>query len=685
MLAVPERYADLQTPSHEVQEVIYEKSGGHPVIVALAADWLAEWGIGAISEVKDLQPAQFKRAMVSKILDLSTPEDQAILRMAHIYHRFNAEILDASYPELETEGLEPGRVIEKLSRFSFVKYWPESGECLLHEEMIDLVEEYVWDEIDSTKEVRQDVSADIVGYYDQALAGEVNERTRWVLEAERMYHRLYSNLEEGRPELWHMADQAWTQYKLDFVKMLVSKGEEANRRLKDPLLSAMCRVIRAWVNLEEWALERARELAQSVLDDPVSTRRLRATAMAVLGVYADRKGKGDLAIKRYQEALELYRDLEQRLAAGEELLEERGIPNLSGVRVEIAMLLNSIGIVQRRRGLFDEALRSYSRAREVARQEGDLEWLAAALNNVGNVERLRGNLPLAHNLCQQALRYRERLHRKYPGAAYLRDVALSHNTLGMVLRDMREHEEAHKHFAQAEEMFKQLDDRSGVARAIRNIGWVCFIQGKAADKEGVQRKWFEEALRHYERSLKICQEFNIEPELSNLLNKIGIAQRALGDTQAARQSFVRSLDLARGRNDNLFIANNLVRLAEMAYAARDLEQVAAYAEQVRQFQEQGFRFGLTYAELEELLAQVALDAGEYEKAVQHMGENYAHLARLNRWRFDRKIDHLREFLEKLPPDWQRKGAERLIRFWKEQGLEEQYGDLTAICEEYIIE
>jgi len=106
---------------------------------------------------------------------------------------------------------------------------------------------------------------------------------------------------------------------------------------------------------------------------------------------------------------------------------------------------------------------------------------------------------------------------------------------------------------------------------------------------------------------------------------------------------------------------------------------------VRQFQEQGFRFGLTYAELEELLAQVALDAGEYEKAVQHMGENYAHLARLNRWRFDRKIDHLREFLEKLPPDWQRKGAERLIRFWKEQGLEEQYGDLTAICEEYIIE
>ena len=655
------------------------------MIVALAADWLAEWGIGAISEVKDLQPAQFKRAMVSKILDLSTPEDQAILRMAHIYHRFNAEILDASYPELETEGLEPGRVIEKLSRFSFVKYWPESGECLLHEEMIDLVEEYVWDEIDSTKEVRQDVSADIVGYYDQALAGEVNERTRWVLEAERMYHRLYSNLEEGRPELWHMADQAWTQYKLDFVKMLVSKGEEANRRLKDPLLSAMCRVIRAWVNLEEWALERARELAQSVLDDPVSTRRLRATAMAVLGVYADRKGKGDLAIKRYQEALELYRDLEQRLAAGEELLEERGIPNLSGVRVEIAMLLNSIGIVQRRRGLFDEALRSYSRAREVARQEGDLEWLAAALNNVGNVERLRGNLPLAHNLCQQALRYRERLHRKYPGAAYLRDVALSHNTLGMVLRDMREHEEAHKHFAQAEEMFKQLDDRSGVARAIRNIGWVCFIQGKAADKEGVQRKWFEEALRHYERSLKICQEFNIEPELSNLLNKIGIAQRALGDTQAARQSFVRSLDLARGRNDNLFIANNLVRLAEMAYAARDLEQVAAYAEQVRQFQEQGFRFGLTYAELEELLAQVALDAGEYEKAVQHMGENYAHLARLNRWRFDRKIDHLREFLEKLPPDWQRKGAERLIRFWKEQGLEEQYGDLTAICEEYIIE
>jgi hypothetical protein len=61
------------------------------------------------------------------------------------------------------------------------------------------------------------------------------------------------------------------------------------------------------------------------------------------------------------------------------------------------------------------------------------------------------------------------------------------------------------------------------------------------------------------------------------------------------------------------------------------------------------------------------------------------LARLNRWRFDRKIGGLREFLEALPDEWKRRGAERLIRFWEEEGLAEEYRDLTAICEEYIMQ
>jgi tetratricopeptide (TPR) repeat protein len=199
--------------------------------------------------------------------------------------------------------------------------------------------------------------------------------------------------------------------------------------------------------------------------------------------------------------------------------------------------------------------------------------------------------------------------------------------------------------------------------------------------------WFERALRHYERSYQVCEEFRIEPELPNLLNKMAIAYRALGKTEKARETFTRSTERAREQSDNLFIANNLVRLAEIAYEAGDLKMVAAYTDELKQqFQEQGFRFGLAYAEMEELLAQVALDAGEYEEAFRHLGENYAHLARLNRWRFDRKINVLREFFDALPDEeWRRRCGEQMIRFWEKQGLAERYADLTAVCDGYIME
>jgi len=679
----PERYDDLDKPPAEV-ETIWEKSEGHPVIVALATDWLAEWGTGSITDVADLPPEQFKMAMVIKVLDLATPEDQAIIRMAHVYHRFDAEILDAVYPELRKKGFDLGQVIQKLRRFSFMKYWPETGNCLLHDEMQRLVERHVWGGIDSAKDTRREISANIVNYYDQVLTREPDERTRWSLEAERMYHRLYSDLEQARPEFWHQMDKAWSTYRLDLMTMLLAKGKEVNTRLRDPLLGVLWRAARAWVELDEWNLERARELAQSVLDDPACTQRPRATALAALGVYADRKGDGDLAVEHYRKALELYRDLEARLGRGEALPAEHGIPRLSGVRVEISMLLNRIGIAHRRKGLLDEAVDYYNQARVVARQGRNREWLAAALNNTANVERLRGNLLLARSLCEQALRYRESLHKEHLGVAYLQDVGLSYLTLGLVLRDMGEYDRAQGHFERAEGMFEQLRFRLGLVWSARNLGWVCYLRGKSVGDESGRRKWFEKALSHYERSRQVCEGFHIEIELPNLLNKIGIAQRALGDTEAAQQTFTKSLELAHSHNDNPFIANNLVRLAEMAYP-EDLEQVAAYADELHQFQEQGFRFGLFYAEMEELLAQVALDAGEYGGAFQHVGENYAHLARLNRWRFDRKINDLREFFEALPDDeWRRRCAQQLIQFWEEQGLAEEYADLTTICEEYIM-
>jgi tetratricopeptide (TPR) repeat protein len=680
----PGRYEDLKEPPSEIH-VIWEKSRGHPVIVALTADWLAEWGTGMVADVADLSPEDFTRELVSKVRELETPEDEAIVRMAHVHHRFNARILEATYPDLPAKGLDPRAVIQTLRRFSFVKYWPETGTCLLHDEMQRLIERYVLDEIDKTKDLRREISAEMVEYYDGALAQEPDERRRWVLEAERMYHHLYSGARGAYADFWHKLDEAWDTYRLDLMRMVQTKGEEANTRLHDPTLEVLCLAARTWVSLEEWDLERVHDLAQRVLAHPAGVQTTRATALTVLSIYAERTGAVEDALETYHEALRIYQHLEERLEREETLADEHHIPTLPYVRNEIAKLYNHIGIVHRKNGQLDEAIEYYNRARDIAVQAENLEWWAASLNNIGNVDRLQGQLETALRLCRQALKLRRTLQARHPGLAYQRDIALSHNTLGMVLRDMQQHDDAQEHFEQAERMFERLHDRSGLARSIRNQGWVCFLKGKHAETEQESRKHFREALQHYGRSHKICVAFHIESELPNLLNKIGIAERALGHTEAAQRAFTRSLDLAYEHNDNLFIVHDLVRLAEMAYQAGDLERMRAYVETVEQFKARGLRFGLAYAEMEELLADVALDREQYATAFQHLGRSFAYLARLNRWRFDRKLPVLHEFFEALPNKIaQRQYGAQLKEYWVAQGLGDTHADLTVICEEYIM-
>ena len=172
-------------------------SGGRPILVAVLVDWFRDGH--ALSELLAYtQPEEFEKAMVDYIRKLRHPEDRAILAMAHLYRRFDEDIL-AHILDLSIE--DATRLILSLSRFTFVKYRPtlgnESGSCLLHDAMRDMVNKYIWSALDPLGEYRLGWSSKIVSYYEDKIEVENDRLKRQSFCLERLHYWLDSNLEDA--------------------------------------------------------------------------------------------------------------------------------------------------------------------------------------------------------------------------------------------------------------------------------------------------------------------------------------------------------------------------------------------------------------------------------------------------------------------------------------------------------
>src|SRR6266700_312753 len=84
---------DVDEMSTEILKKIYEKTEGRPILIGLVVDFLNR-KVMSLEKLLDVPTSQFEEYLVGQINQLDSPQKRAILIMAHIYHRFNAELLD---------------------------------------------------------------------------------------------------------------------------------------------------------------------------------------------------------------------------------------------------------------------------------------------------------------------------------------------------------------------------------------------------------------------------------------------------------------------------------------------------------------------------------------------------------------------------------------------------------------
>lgn len=216
---------------------------------------------------------------------------------------------------------------------------------------------------------------------------------------------------------------------------------------------------------------------------------------------------------RYAEALDcLHKSLK--------IVEDMGS---AADRWSLANKLQSIGLIYRRQGNHDQAL-AYARRSLAIFEETDDKFAVANLqNNIGVIYKAQGSHAQALEWFQKALSGYEAL-KNTPG------VARGLNNIGDTYRLLGRYDEALAPLQKSLQLREQGKDRRGISLSFNNLGRLYYEQGKYAELLEVSR-----------RAAQLAESINDPEELWTAQEKIGRALYALGQPEAARESFLASI------------------------------------------------------------------------------------------------------------------------------------------------
>lgn len=146
----------------------------------------------------------------------------------------------------------------------------------------------------------------------------------------------------------------------------------------------------------------------------------------------------------------------------------------------------------------------------------------------------------------------------------VRDMSLSR---GRMYREGGFYEAAHTEFREARGLSEELDDRSGIATSLGNIGLVARRQGD-----------FEAAREYHEDSLDISEDLDDQSGIAKSLNSLGAVAHEQGDFETARGYYEDSLAIREELGDRSGIATCLNNLGLVAQEQSDFEAAQEYHE-----------------------------------------------------------------------------------------------------------
>jgi serine phosphatase RsbU (regulator of sigma subunit) len=248
-----------------------------------------------------------------------------------------------------------------------------------------------------------------------------------------------------------------------------------------------------------------------------------AQVEAVIGLIEYSLGNYGKALKSWENALRLYKELDNKIEYGVMLtnisaiyrswgdyqkaiqfnLENLNLQEEIGDTSSIAKVLGNMGNIYFYMGVdYDRALDYYKRSLELFEYKKDRFWVAQILNNIGLVYLEKEDMGEALQNYNRALRIFKELNFK-PG------IAASQNYIGNVYLEGGNFEEALRLSREALAINQEIGNRREMASNLRDIGRVYFRWGK-----------FTAALDYYNKSLALNSELGHKKEVFEIYKNI---------------------------------------------------------------------------------------------------------------------------------------------------------------------
>jgi tetratricopeptide (TPR) repeat protein len=502
---------------HEMREKLYLLTEGRPILLSLAVEWLQkniplpvmiEKSLPELRQItepietrKELL-TNFEFELVSRVRQLQTPLDIAILYMAQLDRRMDTELLSIL---LDMNITEAEQAMTELLKLSFVKEFVGSlpSRCTLHDEMSVLVNKYAWQYLDISGEERKHLTRKVIQQYyeprirtvkqqkqdflrlDQqiTLLQDVQDRKsdweRWLLEAEALYYWLKVSKEDG----YNFFDELYYDKEKSDIRdqFLIDELKRAGAYDEDKIALRNADDLRRRGQSEE-----AKRMCSAILEKNELSIADRIHGYTVMGLIDSESHHFD-AEENFQTALELAESTNE-------------------LRVQ-AILHNNLGRLYRNTSRLELSIHHFKQALELAKRSGNLEMVSTARNNLAWTYRLQGSLVEADALCRLAITENRKRGQERP-------LAYAYLTKADIDRDRGDLQNSERHAKHALDIFSRLEDIEGKAQTYRTLANVArYLQN------------FEQALRYLRTGILLAEKKRSLPVLASLYQRYGRAVR----------------------------------------------------------------------------------------------------------------------------------------------------------------
>ena len=211
-----------------------------------------------------------------------------------------------------------------------------------------------------------------------------------------------------------------------------------------------------------------------------------------------------------------------------------------------------IGVIDRRRGRLDDAVRHEERALEIQRELNDAPGVATALTNIGTIARDRGDYAKALDSFMQALAIRERTNDR---------LELTLRNLALIYRDLGDDATTRKYFSRALEVASAKADSANYAATLGTFASYLADVGE-----------FAPALAAADESLAVGEAIGNRPSVGFSMLDSGRALLGLKRSAQAEARLREALAVGLALDQHEIMARSRVALSEAALANGDRVQ-----------------------------------------------------------------------------------------------------------------